>query len=441
MHAADDNPQEPLSILVLNQDWFVDELRALGHKVVAAGWSKKKLDIKAECPGRSIQELFAQLPSGFEPDRIIYFDDSGPVGILDFENLSIPTVFYSVDAHHHCDWHKCFGAAFDHVLVAQREFLSSFLEFNPHSSWFPLWAPFEVEPSAERSIDVSFRGNLDPKLHPLRAKFFEKLAEQFSVDAKTGPWPEVYSSSKIVVNQAVKDDLNFRVFEAMTCGALLVTPRQENGLEELFTPGVHLITYEDGNADDAASKIAYYLEHEEEREAIARAGRAEVLTNHSKLVRAKQLEQLLYEIDCNTRPAPNFGMAVACLFSSRRTRSMSDEVSNLLLTRAVEDLILSAEFSERDDDAYTSVVLHAKFMLEELNELAVAETLLNEVCARMPEQQLLQLGKIDSLLRMERYEDAISCANAISTTPEALVEQAPAVLSDLRALLTAQTSS
>ena len=44
----------------------------------------------------------------------------------------------------------------------------------------------------------------------------------------------IYSESKIVLNASINGDLNMRVFEALTSGALLVTDRIENGLDTLF---------------------------------------------------------------------------------------------------------------------------------------------------------------------------------------------------------------
>jgi hypothetical protein len=51
------------------------------------------------------------------------------------------------------------------------------------------------------------------------------------------------------------------------------------GLDEVFEVGKHLVWFE--SVGDAVEKAKYYLEHEAEREAIAKAGRQEVLANHT----------------------------------------------------------------------------------------------------------------------------------------------------------------
>ena len=90
----------------------------------------------------------------------------------------------------------------------------------------------------------------------------------------------IYSASRIVFNRSIGNDVNMRVFEAVACGSLLVTnDLAENGQAELFQDGVHLATYQD--AEEMLEKIRHYLEHDDRREAIASAGRAEAIARHT----------------------------------------------------------------------------------------------------------------------------------------------------------------
>lgn len=82
-----------------------------------------------------------------------------------------------------------------------------------------------------------------------------------------------------MVNLPLKDDLNFRVFEAMSCGALLLTRRVANGQELLFEEGVHFAASK--TEAELLEKIDYYLSHESERTTIATAGLAEIQANPS----------------------------------------------------------------------------------------------------------------------------------------------------------------
>jgi len=102
----------------------------------------------------------------------------------------------------------------------------------------------------------------------------------------------VYVQSKITFDtpHIVKRDMGWkisdRVFKAMGCGCFFICPPMK-GLEQFFVPGKHLITY-DGSINDLKSKVEYYLEHEKEREKIAKCGQDEIMKNHTIEVRVKQ---------------------------------------------------------------------------------------------------------------------------------------------------------
>ncbi len=83
---------------------------------------------------------------------------------------------------------------------------------------------------------------------------------------------------------------NMRLYEATGVGTLLVTDAKRN-LHELFEPDAEVVTY--SSAEEAAEKIRYYLDHEDERAAIARAGQARTLGEHTYAHRMRELEEIL----------------------------------------------------------------------------------------------------------------------------------------------------
>ena len=107
-------------------------------------------------------------------------------------------------------------------------------------------------------------------------------------------WARIYSASKIVLSIHYSDPGNRipvhqaspRIFEAMACGAFVLTDRQKDVLT-LFKDGLHLVAFSD--TEDLNRKIVYYLEHSTERQKIAAAGRSEVLQNHTYEHRADYL--------------------------------------------------------------------------------------------------------------------------------------------------------
>ena len=62
---------------------------------------------------------------------------------------------------------------------------------------------------------------------------------------------------------------NCRLYETTGVGSLLITDWKPD-LKEMFEPGKEVIAYQ--NNDECAELIQYYLDHEDERKAIARAG-------------------------------------------------------------------------------------------------------------------------------------------------------------------------
>lgn len=83
---------------------------------------------------------------------------------------------------------------------------------------------------------------------------------------------------------------NMTLYETTGIGSLLLTDHKKN-LGDLFEVGKEVIAYE--NADDCIEKIRYYLEHEDERAAIAANGQKRTLKAHTYFHRMQQLLDIL----------------------------------------------------------------------------------------------------------------------------------------------------
>ena len=133
-------------------------------------------------------------------------------------------------------------------------------------------------------------------------------------------WTKIYSASKIVLSIHYCDSENRfpvhqaspRVFEAMACGAFVLTDRQKDVLA-LFKDGYHLVTFSDDA--DLDRKIAYYLDHADERERIAAAGRQEVLKNHTY---ENRLRRLLDRMGATVQPVASFPAPTATAIGQPR---------------------------------------------------------------------------------------------------------------------------
>lgn len=145
--------------------------------------------------------------------------------------------------------------------------------------------------SLPRDIDVSFLGSVDPtdQRWPMRAEYTNYLREN-GIDIRVGggqrvqrlsarDYATIMSRSKISLNFCRDGNglpcLKSRVFEVTSSGALLLDDWGTD-TEYFLEPGKDFVIY--NSKEDLLRLVKYYLEHEEERRAIARWG-LEKVTN------------------------------------------------------------------------------------------------------------------------------------------------------------------
>jgi len=92
----------------------------------------------------------------------------------------------------------------------------------------------------------------------------------------------LFQKSKIVLNYHIGVAENYagnmRMFEVTGMGSCLLTDNKKN-INDLFSPGNEVVVYD--NYEDCISKINWLLDHETERQKIARAGQVKTLKYHT----------------------------------------------------------------------------------------------------------------------------------------------------------------
>jgi spore maturation protein CgeB len=100
--------------------------------------------------------------------------------------------------------------------------------------------------------------------------------------------------SKISLNTHIdvspRSASNMRLFEATGVGSCLLTDWREN-IAKLFEPDVEVATYR--SAAECIEKVDYLLQHEDERQAIARAGQRRTLREHTYTQWAAKIDALI----------------------------------------------------------------------------------------------------------------------------------------------------
>ena len=108
--------------------------------------------------------------------------------------------------------------------------------------------------------------------------------------------PIIFKKSKINLNttmRSIRSGLPQRIWDILACGGFLLTNYQPE-LDDFLTPGVHLETYR--SVDELVEKAGYYLQHDEEREAIALNGYRKVCNEDSVLHRVISIIKIINSV-------------------------------------------------------------------------------------------------------------------------------------------------
>lgn len=171
-------------------------------------------------------------------------------------------------------------------------------DFDLPNHW-PVFTPknpiYYNDPGLERDVDFSIIGE---SRHLQQRKDFIRLLktetriaptifQTSAADTKASLSLEEYTSifkrSKIslVLTKDRVRQLKGRIFEVIHCGAMLICDMNPY-INTYFEPGVDYVPFRD--YEDMVAKVAYYLEHEGERAAIAKSGHAKVVKYYNHQV-------------------------------------------------------------------------------------------------------------------------------------------------------------
>lgn len=208
--------------------------------------------------------------------------------------------------------------AYDLVLTSFPHFVPRLRAMGVASEYFRIgFDPrvLELLGAVEKDTDASFVGGIS-RHHGKALPMLESLARStpieffgYGADSLSRSSPVVarhhgevwgvdmyraLARSRVTLNRhinvAENHANNMRLYEATGVGTLLITDRKDN-LGELFEVGKEVVAY--SSPDEAAELIRYYIAHPEEARAIANAGQARTLRDHSYLRRMEELVPML----------------------------------------------------------------------------------------------------------------------------------------------------
>ena len=206
---------------------------------------------------------------------------------------------------------------YDLVLTSFPHFVQRFRQGGLKSEYLPLCFEPKVLARLTRTplVDTAFVGGLSAA-HSRRVRFLETIAEAHpldfwgygtgNLDADSplrrhdhgsawglGMYQALYNakiSLNLHIDAAENNANNMRLYESTGVGTLLLTDAKDN-LPTLFTPGTEVAVYH--SAEECAEMLGYYLAYDAEREAVAAAGQARTLKQHTYTQRIMELVDIL----------------------------------------------------------------------------------------------------------------------------------------------------
>lgn len=226
---------------------LVDAFIAQGHDVKSLYGQDGKMDVPAK-----LNEL------DFQPDMILQQESLGRRLFLSgLHKVDCIKIFWSVDTHMNMYWHEYYADIFDCVLTTQKKYVQTLRnKCGARIEWMPWMAMPSgaaaigagVVPHTRRDHDLTFVGRVTSHRRS-RLWFVDFLNEHYKLNLEDNlnfsQMMGVYRKTRIVPNEALFGEINFRLFEAASCGCAVVTPDVGGGLDELFEIGQEIEVYND----------------------------------------------------------------------------------------------------------------------------------------------------------------------------------------------------
>ncbi len=293
-----------MNLLALNDTFFGDSLNRRDLSILRVGPGPDN-DIVIDPGEEDLRDVLER--AGFRPDRILQVDSIDErVFFKGLDEIEAPRAFYAIDGPINGFWQLPWAHNFDRVWIDQKDSFDRMAENGiAWAEWLPLAADENLyhppTPAAERDLDVVFVGTVDPERRPKRSAILYRLEQVANLtvvngDGKrsvpAGEVADIYRRAKLVVNELLFDGVNLRTFEAMACGAVVMT-EENRGEQDLFADLGALQTY---NAKNLETVVARLLADPRERTRISESGAEVIRESHLVAHRARNLLNQLDEL-------------------------------------------------------------------------------------------------------------------------------------------------
>lgn len=232
---------------------------------------------------------------GIVPDLVLQVERLGVRSVLTgVDSLDCPLMFWAIDPHLNAYWHSVYARLFDVVCCTQKAWMDRLARHGAQDvRWLPWFAPERPLVDWEaREHGLAFVGRVTAQ-RPAR-----KWMVDFLADKGAGFNPairdsipklrmlDLYDTSKIIPNESIFGEVNFRLFEGAACGCLVIGQDIEEQAE-LFEPGREMDTF--SHVAELDEKLSLYLNNDKLVRTMARAAHARVQAEHLPVHRARRI--------------------------------------------------------------------------------------------------------------------------------------------------------
>ncbi|WP_320006312.1 glycosyltransferase [Maridesulfovibrio sp.] len=321
----------------------VDALEGLGHNVLNVTRNGN---------------FFCDLPdilekNNFKPDLLLQIESLGERTIVQgLDELDCPTAFWAMDPHLNLHWHSAYARLFDQTFSTQKAMVPVLKNAGvPDVRWLPMYA-YELDSPAIsiRKNDIGFVGRINNQRRGRKqmVEFIDSRIGDYSfpVEQNLGfnEMLTFYQDTKIIPNESILGEVNFRLFEGASCGALVLT--QDLGEEQasLFEPGREIDTYAD--VLELEEKLKLYLGNDRLVQVMGQAAHARVQAEHLAVHRIEKILDYVKDGSRNRASGADAGRWLAITLAAMWESGMHnlpvhDVLSRLAAFKQVESLVVS----------------------------------------------------------------------------------------------------
>jgi hypothetical protein len=272
---------------------LIDISHTIATEFVKAGY----LVLRIQATPQPFFDLPAALDKhDFIPDLVLQNEHIGARSLLTgLDQLDCPLMFWCVDPHLNAHWHSAYARLFDLTGSTQRAWIPKIRQQGASDvRWLP-WYGRDMARTAwdKRPHGLTFVGRVT-KQRPARKWMIEILKDKgapfnpaIRQDLTHSAMMQLYQESKIIPNESIFGEINFRLFEAASCGCMALCQDLGKEQEELFEPGREFATY--SNVADFGEKLSLYLKNDRLTQTMGRAAHARIQADHLPVHRMKRI--------------------------------------------------------------------------------------------------------------------------------------------------------